>query len=498
MAFHPRGVLAVLLSTCPLGFVSGQPPKPTAEAPLRTVDLNLGDTAEVKLSNGKTVKVKLLDLKETRDPIREAVRLATVKVEIDGQAATLESANYRLPQKVGAVRVDCPITRGYNANAAIPNKRDDIWGLEKDARLRLWPADSPLLPAGTFGYPAKQRWFASMTQMANEPVYVDGGETPANRRIYYHYGLDIGGSEAQVEVVAATDGLVVSAADMTLPGYKDTPVAPRYDVIYVLDDRGWYYRYSHLYKIDVRPGDKVKLGDKLGLLGKEGGSGGWSHLHFDITSRQPSGRWGIQDGYAYLWEAYQREHKPELLAVARPHSFARTGDTVTLDGSRSWAAAGIAKHEWTLTDGTTANGATVTRTYKKPGSYSEILKVTDAKGRVDYDFAVVQILDKDTPEKLPPTIHAVYWPTQGIKPGDEVTFKVRTFRTTDGEEVWDFGDGSPAVKSKSDGNVKALAKDGYAVTKHRFAKAGQYIVSVERTNAVGMTATARLHVRVGE
>ena len=50
----------------------------------------------------------------------------------------------------------------------------------------------------------------------------------------------------------------------------------------------------------------------------------------------------------------------------------------------------------------------------------------------------------------------------GIKPGDAITFKVRTFRTTEGEETWDFGDGTPAVKVKSDGNVKPLAKDGYA------------------------------------
>jgi murein DD-endopeptidase MepM/ murein hydrolase activator NlpD len=477
---------------------AGAQVRPPSIAPLvRVVDLNVGDVAEVELANGKTVKVKLLELQETRDPIREAIRLATVKVEVDGETVTLESANYRLPRTVGQVQIDCPITKGYNASAHIPNKRNDIWGLVKDARLRLWPAGSPLVRPGTFSYPVKQRWFAGMTQMANEPVYVDGGETPVNRRIYYHYGLDIGGSEGQVEVVAATDGLVVSAAGKTLPGYEDTPVAPRYDVIYVLDDRGWFYRYSHLFSIDVKAGDKVKLGQKLGLLGKEGGSGGWSHLHFDITSRQPSGLWGIQDGYAYLWEAYQRQHKPALLAVARPHSFVRTGDRVTLDGSRSWSGAGIASHEWLLTDGTSARGATLSRTYERAGSYSEVLKVTDSKGRVDYDFAIVQVLDRDNPERLPPTIHAAYWPTQDIKPGDEVTFKVRTFRTTHGEEVWDFGDGSPPVKVKSDGNVMALARDGYAITTHRFARPGQYQVKVERMNAAGMTATARLHVRVG-
>ena len=88
----------------------------------------------------------------------------------------------------------------------------NAWALEKDARLRLWPAGSPWIEPGTFSYPVRQRWFASDTQMANEPVYVDGAELPGKTDIYYHYGLDFGGAEGLVEVVAATDGLVVSAA----------------------------------------------------------------------------------------------------------------------------------------------------------------------------------------------------------------------------------------------------------------------------------------------
>ena len=63
--------------------------------------------------------------------------------------------------------------------------------------------------------------------------------------------------------------------------------------------------------------------------------------------------------------------------------------------------------------------------------------------------------------------------------------------------MWDFGDGSPKVTVQSDGNVKPLAKDGYAVTTHRYAKAGHYLVRVERSTKDGRTATAHLQVRVG-
>jgi hypothetical protein len=233
-------------------------------------------------------------------------------------------------------------------------------------------------------------------------------------------------------------------------------------------------------------------------LGKEGGSGGWSHLHFDIAGLQPSGKWGIIEGYAFLWEAYLREHRPALLAVARPHHLAAFGEEVVLDGTRSWSAAGkITAYEWTFTDGRTAAGATPARTYPRPGVYSEVLKVTDAAGKSDYDFAVVNVVDPAHPDRLPPSIHAAYAPTFGLKPGDPVTFLVRTFRTTDGRETWDFGDGSPRVTVRSDGNVVPLARDGYARTEHRYARAGHYLVRVERTDRRGYTAVGHLHVRVG-
>lgn len=470
------------------------PPEPTQRPLLRAIDLEAGESAQVELSDGTKASVTLIAVHEVRDAIRSAVREARVELTVNGQRATLISATYHLPATVGGVQVDCPITKDYLAQST-----EDHWGLQKTARLRLWPARSPWLRPGTFVYPVRQRWFASSTQMANEPVYVDGGENPASRSIYYHSGLDIGGAEGLIDVLSATDGLVVSAATDALEGYADTPAAPRYDVVYVLDDQGWYYRYSHLQSIDpaIKPGSRVKMSQRIGVLGKEGGSGGWSHLHFEIVARQPSGRWGTQEGYAFLWEAALREQQPEVVAVARPHHFVWTGQHVTLDASRSWSRSGpIVSWDWVFTDGSTASGSRVDRVFEEPGSYSEILKVADAQGHVSYDFAIVQVLDKNHSDRLPPTIHAAYAPTQEIHPGDPVTFKVRTFRTTAGSEQWDFGDGTPPVRVHSDGNVRPLAKDGYAATVHRFDRPGDYLVRVHRANEQGLQATGRLHVRV--
>ncbi len=112
---------------------------------MRAVDLKLGEAAEVRLADGKLAKVRLLDLQEKVDSMAGAVREAKVTVEVNGEKAVLSSANYQLPQAVGGVQVDCPITRGYNANSG-----EDSWGLEKDARLGLWPAGSPWIEPDTY------------------------------------------------------------------------------------------------------------------------------------------------------------------------------------------------------------------------------------------------------------------------------------------------------------------------------------------------------------
>ena len=467
-----------------------------AQQPLfRAVDIDVGATEQVQFSDGKHATVKLLAISETRDKARSAIREARAEVEINGSRATLSCGNYRLPVALGEVQADCTVTKAYYQNT-----NHDHWGLEKDARLRLWPAGSPFMPPGSMVYPVRQCWFASGTQMANEPTYVDEGERISSAKIYYHAGLDIGGAEGLVEVLAATSGVVVGlGTDVVDKEKNNASLDHQYnDTIWVKDERGWYHRYTHLYSFDpsVKLGGQVVIGQKIGTLGKEGGSGGWSHLHYEILSRQASGKLGTQEGYAFLWEAYQRQYNPHLIAVARPHRAILVGQNAMLDGSRSWSESHITHYEWSLSDGERASGPRVENSYSKSGTFSELLKITDDHGGTAYDFETVNVLDPKHPEQVPPSIQAAYWPTMGIAPGKPVTFKVRTFGTTDGEESWSFGDGATAT-TKSDGNVKEHATNGFAATKHVFTRPGDYIVRVERGNRLGQKAIAHLWVRVG-
>lgn len=437
-----------------------------------TLDMNAGETRQ---AHGASIT--LVETLATRDASQGAVREARATVTIDGVKQLLRCGNYELPVTVGKIQIDCPVTAAYRENSTL-----DHWGLRAAARLRVWPKGSPWMQPGEWGYPLRQRWFLTHTQMSNEPTYVDRGERVARKKVYYHAGLDMGGPEANVEVVAATDGRIVSLGRPILEGHeKGTPVNSRYDVIYLLDSRGWYYRYSHLHSFapGLKLGDDVKKGQPLGLLGKEGGSGGWSHLHFEAVAKQPSGEWGTQEGFAFLWEAYLSERKPEVVAIARPHRYARVGEKVLLDAARSFVRDKPARFEWKLSDGRVVKSATAEMTYSKPGTYSETLAVRDRYGKLAYDFATVNVYGDEDPF----TINANYAPGHDIKPGTVVRFQVRTFGKTDGEETWDFGDGSPRRSTKSDGNVKTLAPDGYAKIEHTYTKPGDYIVTVKNGNA---------------
>lgn len=214
--------------------------------PVRVIaELDIGESQDIELSNGETVNLKLMHIDVFRDSLRNAIRSAHVKISVDGKEITLSSGNYNLPVAVGKVQIDCPVINDYNEDSS-----RNSWGLHKDARFRIWPEGSPYIAPGTFAYPVKQEWLASMSQTGNEPTYVDWGENLANKNIYYHEGHDIGGAEGLDEIVSATDGLVVSANGDTLEGFDDFPGDIRTDVVYILSDLGWYIRYSHLDSTD--------------------------------------------------------------------------------------------------------------------------------------------------------------------------------------------------------------------------------------------------------
>ncbi|MFV1966283.1 MAG: PKD domain-containing protein [Pirellulaceae bacterium] len=463
------------------------------EPMFQSVDLDIGQSRKVALANGTEVTIELVGIKEKRDPVRQALRGAEVTVEVNGVRCVLPCATYHLPTEVGGVRVDCPVVDGYLRSYS------NVWSIDRDARFRIWPNRGPLIRPGTFQYPVPQRWGAAGTLFDNE---IGDGETAGPDRVYYHQGFDFGGADRMVPVHAATDGVVVSARGAAADDIPNC-VHPRYDVVYLRDPRGWYYRYSHFDEIapTIQVGGRVSIGQQIGVLGKEGASGGWSHLHFELIRPQENGQYGSDSMYAFLHQVYQAQNDEPVIAVARPQILGFVGQPVLLDGSRSWSAAGRQgmTYEWRFDDGTKTKDAKVEHVFSEAGQFCPTLKVTDAKGNVDYDFGKVTVADPKIPPKQRCSLHASYWPTQSIRAGDDVAFLVRSFRFQPavGKEAWDFGDGSPLVHTQSDGAVDPHNKDGYAVTKHVFQEPGHYIVTVTRRGSDGQRAVDKLDVRVG-
>ena len=75
--------------------------------------------------------------------------ITSITTTLGTGTVTLVSGNYQLPVAAGRVQLDCPITRGPRSNST-----EDLWGLVADARIRLWPAGSPLIDPASFVYPA--------------------------------------------------------------------------------------------------------------------------------------------------------------------------------------------------------------------------------------------------------------------------------------------------------------------------------------------------------
>ena len=144
-------------------------------------------------------------------------------------------------------------------------------------------------------------------------------------------------------------------------------------------------------------------------------------------------------------------------------------------------------------DGFFDDGPVVNHTFEMPGEYEAVCTTTSIDGDMASSTVLVEVTENDLP-----LVEISAEPTDGIVP-----FTVDLAASVlggDGELVyaWDFGDGSPRVTVQSDGNAVKHAPDGYAVTTHRFRKAGHHVIRVEHTNQHGLRAIGHLHVEVAE
>jgi len=434
------------------------------------VGLDVNDTFMFRLNSGAERVIRLISVQEHRDSVIGLVRGADVRIEVDGRPVSLTCAPYVMPTETAGLRVQADTTSG--------------WGnTPKRVQLSLWDATHPIVDTKRFGLPLRNfRLFSQGTQAYGEPVHLGAGDgDPQGQRFYHDYGFDNAGFEAREEVVSATEGTVV----------RFWPSRDDLCSILIQDSRGLVWEYGHLGSAspDMALNLHVALGQKIGMLGRTGPSGNFSHVHLgtylslsDIDGDKPNRMLNL---YPWLVTAYQARYPTGLLAVARPHLTASTGQTVLFDGGNSLAWGGrIVEWRWVLPDGQTVSGAKAQKVFDRPGAYVATLWVKDDRGAEDVDVCQVKIFSKADPEKAMPHIFMTYTPTQGIRPDQPVAFRFWFQGAGGGPITVDFGDATVVQDYQS-----------YAEIQHSFRTAGVHIVTA-RCEAQGKPIANKLKVVV--
>ena len=96
---------------------------------------------------------------------------------------------------------------------------------------------------------------------------------PILKKEMFHSGIDIAGNN-RAKVKSAASGKVIFTGKKR--GYGN----------YIIIQHKWKYQtsYAHLYKINVKKGQKVSQGETIGTVGNTGRSTG-AHLHFEIKHK---------------------------------------------------------------------------------------------------------------------------------------------------------------------------------------------------------------------
>lgn len=123
--------------------------------------------------------------------------------------------------------------------------------LEQERRLRftpsIWPVDSRMVSSG-YG------------------IRMD----PFTRRASFHSGTDFAGKTGDA-IYATADGTVSETGKDSMKG----------NYILLKHDYGWSTMYMHLSRIEVRQGDTIEKGERIGQMGSTGRSTG-PHLHYEV------------------------------------------------------------------------------------------------------------------------------------------------------------------------------------------------------------------------
>jgi murein DD-endopeptidase MepM/ murein hydrolase activator NlpD len=222
----------------------------------------------------------------------QSQRLARVEQDVDGQVAVLATRVGRMQAQL--IRLDAlgkqltevaklkrgefdfdqppalggPETAGQgpvvpaldtmldSMDAQIDDRRRQLTALQSLIMTR--ELASQIVPGGR---PVESGYISSLYGQRTDPF--DGNQAS-------HHGIDFAGA-AGTQVLSVADGIVSHTG--TDGGYGR--------LVEITHGNGYVTRYAHNAKLLVKPGETVKRGDPIALMGSTGRSTG-THLHFEV------------------------------------------------------------------------------------------------------------------------------------------------------------------------------------------------------------------------
>lgn len=109
----------------------------------RFVYLDVGETAEFSLRDGRTKRIRLVSVREDKDSVIGLVRRADVRLEIEGAAVDAVCAPCVEPIEIGGLRLQVDTTSAWLA-------------MGKRVQLSLWDAADPVVDTALFGFPLRR------------------------------------------------------------------------------------------------------------------------------------------------------------------------------------------------------------------------------------------------------------------------------------------------------------------------------------------------------
>ena len=259
----------------------------------------------------------------------------------------------------------------------------------------------PWYDPGRFAFPIKDyRW--GCANFLNAWL---GFHDMSAGKLYYHYGVDLGGMYPKHHRLVS----MIPNAEVLSYGAGVSIRNSEFEILY-------YHMVDRCLREDLGVvGSVLDRGEMFGYLGNSG-CGNDAHVHIDM--RYVSDPKRNINCFPILVQAYLEKYdEPLSFPGHKRHCY--VADTIELEGSLSVAPRGrsITSYEWTFTDGTTATAANVRRTYGAPGAYAEELTVTDSAGKRSSNYVMAFVYDRQNPTDAPYADSLSHFPARGIVPG---------------------------------------------------------------------------------